>query len=109
MERVTPRPRGLIRGNRRLSLDEPQLTEAHLRTRKAFSTITRLKNKTLALPLIKTNGVSLINQTKILPKIQQNPVCNETYPLPRNINKTFNLNPSIPQWDTQAVKNHKSY
>ena len=88
----------------RVPLDEPQLPEVHPRTRKAFSTITRLKNETLALPLIKTKGDNLINQTKILPKNRQNPVCNEAYPMPRNINKTFILNPSIPQWETQAVK-----
>ena len=93
-----------MRDNRRVSLNEPQLSEAHPRTRKAFNTITRLKNGTLVLPLLKTKDGNLINQTKILPKIRQIPVCNEDYPLPRNIHKTFILNPSIPQWDTQAVK-----
>ena len=40
---VTPRPERSMRDNRRVSLDEPQLPETHPRTRKAFSTITRLK------------------------------------------------------------------
>ena len=70
MTNVTSRSGGLTRGNRRVPLDEPQLSETHPRTRKAFSTITRLKNGTLALPLIKTKGGNLINQTKILPKIR---------------------------------------
>ena len=46
-----------MRGNRRVSLDESQLSETHPRTRKAFSTIAHLKNGTLVLPLIKTNVV----------------------------------------------------
>ena len=67
---VTPRLGGSTRGNRCVPLDEPQLPEVYPKTRKAFSTITRLKNGTLALPLIKTKGGNLINQTKILPKIR---------------------------------------
>ena len=69
---VTPRLEGSMRGNRRVSLNEPQLLETHPRTRKAFSTIARLKNGTLVLSLIKSNNGNLINQTKILSKIRQN-------------------------------------
>ena len=86
---VTPRPERSMRGNHRVSLDEPQLPETHPRTRKSFSTITRLKNRTLVLSLIKSKNGNLINQTKILPKIWQNSVCNKDYPLPRNINKSI--------------------
>ena len=86
---VTPWLGGSTRGNRCVSLNEPQLPETHPKTRKAFSTIARLKNETLALFLIKSKNGNLINQTKILPKIRQNPVCNKDYPLPRNINKNI--------------------
>ena len=106
---VTPRPEGSMRGNRCMSLDEPQLPETHPRTRKAFSTIARLKNGILVLSLIKSNNGNLINQTKILPKIRQNPVCNKDYPCQETSIKTFILNVSILQWDIQAIKNHNSY
>ena len=86
---VTPRLERSMCDNRRVFLDEPQLPETHPRTRKTFSIITRLKNETLVLSLIKSKNGNLINITKILPKIRQNPVCNKDYPLPRNINKNI--------------------
>ena len=66
---VTPRPERSMRGNRRVSLDEPQLPETHPKTRKAFSTITRLKNGTLAHFIIHTKHDKFTIITEILPKI----------------------------------------
>ena len=106
---VTPRSEGSTRGNRRMPLDGSQLPETHPRIRKAFSTITRLKNETLTLPFISLKCGKLINQLKSYRKFDRTPFVTRSTPCQENINKNIYIKSINPLVGYSSSEIHKCY